>query len=174
MTSQFGSEVVASVTNKSDAGIVARSKNWGIPCHILQVKNDESRDQYDARLLSLVQALKPNVILLIGFMRILSNTFIQPWLDTAKFLFVNLHPSLLPAFAGKCDLSVHQAVLDSGDQQTGCSVHRVTLQLDGGEILKQKICTVKPDDTKESLKKRVQVLEGETLVQVIAEFQQQS
>lgn len=171
MTSPFASDVVGVVTNKANAGIVEMSEKWGIDCYFLRSEKDQSRDQYDARLLRLVQSFDPNIILLIGWMKILSTTFIQPWLDTSKFLFVNVHPSLLPAFGGKCDLQVHEAVLNSGHSQTGCSVHRVTEELDGGEILKQKICAVKPEDTKESLKKRVQELEGTALVEVISDFQ---
>ena len=80
---------------------------------------------------------------------------------------MNIHPSLLPDFAGGMNNDVHQAVLDSGVTTTGCTVHQVTEIVDGGEIVLQKSCDVLPTDTVQSLKDRVQALEGEALIEVL-------
>ena len=83
---------------------------------------------------------------------------------------INVHPSLLPAFAGMMDLDVHRAVLQQKEKQTGCTVHYVTEEVDGGPILLQKTCSVLSDDTPERLKVRVQALEANALMEVINGF----
>ena len=98
-------------------------------------------------------------LLSVGYMRILSAEFVTEWNNKV----INVHPSLLPAFAGKMDLEVHQAVLD----ETGCTIHYVTPEVDEGPVLLQKKCAVLKNDTAESLKNRVQLLEGAALVEAI-------
>ena len=83
---------------------------------------------------------------------------------------MNVHPSLLPAFAGGMDKNVHQAVLDAGVKETGCTVHFVDEGADTGEIIVQKKCTVDPGETVETLKAKVQKLEGEALVEAVQKF----
>ena len=78
-----------------------------------------------------------------------------------------MHPSLLPKYAGGMDTNVHQEVLSNGDDKTGCTIHFVTEEVDRGPILIQKSCQVKQDDTVESLKKRVQTLEGQAFIEAI-------
>ena len=87
---------------------------------------------------------------MIGYMRIVSKQFTDTW----KNKCLNVHPSLLPEFAKGMDMDVHSAVLQSGKKVTGCTVHYVTEELDGGPILCQEKCDVEHDDTAESLKKR--------------------
>jgi phosphoribosylglycinamide formyltransferase-1 len=103
---------------------------------------------------------------LIGYMRILSNQFVAQWNNKV----INVHPSLLPAFAGGIDLDVHRAVLASGIKETGCTVHKVTTEVDGGPIVVQKACPVMVNDTIKTLKARVQALEGKALVEAINAF----
>ena len=106
---------------------------------------------------------KIDLILLIGFMRILSSSFVEKWAGK----IINVHPSLLPKHAGGMNKSVHESVLLSGDDKTGCTIHLVTKEVDSGPILLQLSCPVKKGDTAEDLKNRVQALEGRAFIQVI-------
>ncbi len=114
-------------------------------------------------LISEIKNHNPDLILLIGFMRILSENFTNEF--SGKIL--NIHPSLLPKHPGLMDLAVHQVVLDAGDSQSGCTIHQVNEQVDGGKIELQLKCSVEKDDTAESLKQKVQALESEAWVEVI-------
>jgi phosphoribosylglycinamide formyltransferase-1 len=96
-------------------------------------------------------------------MRILSQEFCHEWRDK----ILNVHPSLLPKYAGGMDTNVHQEVLTNGDTKTGCTIHFVTEKVDEGPILIQKSCYVENDDTVESLKKKVQDLEGLAFIEAI-------
>jgi phosphoribosylglycinamide formyltransferase 1 len=97
-------------------------------------------------------------------MRILSDDFV----DRFEGKIINVHPSLLPKFAGGMDCDVHEEVIKSGEKTTGCTVHIVSKIVDGGQILLQKSCEVLHNYTPETLKARVQELEGNALVEVIA------
>ena len=107
------------------------------------------------------------MVLLIGFMRILSAQFCKEW----KRRILNVHPSLLPKYAGGMDTNVHEEVIKNGDPETGCTIHFVTETVDGGPILIQKKCSVDKNETPESLKKKVQSLEGEAFIEAIKLFQ---
>jgi phosphoribosylglycinamide formyltransferase-1 len=153
------------ISNKSDAGILERARSFG-----LAVKHVDaaglSREEYDRHLTSVLSTHAVDLVVLIGFMRILSSEFINAWHGR----IINVHPSLLPAYAGMMDLNVHRAVLESGDMETGCTVHFVTEQVDAGPIILQKKCRVFPGDTPDMLKQRVQLLEGDALVDAISEI----
>ena len=105
-----------------------------------------------------------DLILLIGWMRILSPVLVKSY----KNKIINVHPSLLPKFAGGMDTNVHKEVLDAGETETGCTIHYVDETVDGGEIILQKKCIIEPYDTPDTLKAKVQKLEGEAFVEVIA------
>lgn len=142
------------ISNKENAGILERARKHGIPAEFL---SDEKK---------ISESLKKSavdLIVLIGYMRILSDSFVHEWRNK----IINVHPSLLPDFAGGMDLKVHQAVLDAGVKETGCTVHYVTTEVDAGPIMIQKKCAVLLGDTAETLKSRVQALEGEALVEAI-------
>ena len=96
-------------------------------------------------------------------MKILSTKFCREWSDK----ILNVHPSLLPKYAGGMNNKVHQQVLESGDLETGCTIHFVTEEVDQGPILIQKRCKVESSDTVNSLKERVQILEGEAFIEAI-------
>lgn len=153
------------VSNKPDAGILQKAKDAGLHAVFVDPK-DLSRDAYDALVSAELHKHQIDLIVLIGYMRILSATFVSEW----EHKIINVHPSLLPAFAGKMDLAVHQAVLDAGVPETGCSVHYVTEAVDEGPVLLQKSCQVLKDDTAQTLKQRVQLLEGEALVDAIGQL----
>lgn len=105
-------------------------------------------------------------MLLIGYMRIVSSEFTSHW----RWRVINVHPSLLPEFAGGMDCDVHAAVLAAKKAVTGCTIHYLTEVVDGGPIILQKECAVLPEDTPETLKARVQQLEGEAFIEVIQKF----
>lgn len=150
------------LSNKSNAGILERAQNFNLPAEFIDPIN-LSRESYDKKISEKLSQHKIDLIVLIGYMRILSDSFISAWRNK----IINVHPSLLPAFAGKMDKDVHQAVLQSGVKETGCTVHVVTENVDNGPILIQKTCKVFVNDTIEQLKSRVQRLEGQALVEAI-------
>ena len=150
------------ISNKSQAMILERATQHGLHAEFLSPES-LSRSEYDQEISKRLLHYHVDLVVLIGYMRILSAEFVSAWHDRV----INIHPSLLPAFAGKMDAEVHKAVLDSGVQETGCTVHYVTEQVDAGPILLQKKCPVLAGDTIDSLKQRVQELEGIALVDAI-------
>lgn len=153
-------EVVMS--NKAEAFILERAKLFGIKSLFVNPQG-LSRENFDCHLSKILGEHKIELIVLIGYMRILSPQFIEEWKDK----IINIHPSLLPAYSGLMNLEVHQAVLDAHETETGCTVHFVTEEVDAGPIILQKKCAVLPDDTPETLRDRVQLLEGTALVEAI-------
>lgn len=155
------------LSNKREAQILDRAASYGLRTQFVDSMG-LTREAYDQKLSVLLQQYAVDLLVLMGYMRILSAAFVAEW----KNKIINVHPSLLPAFAGKMDLDVHRAVLESGVKETGCTVHYVTEEVDAGPIILQKKCSVLPLDTPEILKKRVQQLEGEALVAAIASLTQ--
>ena len=150
--------VAVVISQHATAGILAQARRYGI----LAVQATTEQD-----ILATLQAQSVEAVLLIGWMRILSPLFVKAW----EGRIFNVHPSLLPAFAGGMNESVHRAVLAAGCKESGCSVHRVTDVVDAGEVVIQRRCPVLPEDTVDSLKQRVQALEGEALIELIRGLQ---
>ena len=150
------------ISNRKRAFILQRAEDNHIAHKFISAK-DKTREKYDELLISEINSHKPNLILLIGFMRILSEQFTNEF--NGKIL--NVHPSLLPKHSGLMDLAVHQSVLDAGDTESGCTIHQVNELVDGGKIELQLKCAVENNDTAESLKQRVQALESKAWVEVI-------
>lgn len=146
------------ISNKPEAYILERARNHHIEAAILMREED---------MLAVLKEKSIDLVLLIGYMRLLSPAFVHAWRNK----IMNVHPSLLPAFAGGMDLSVHQAVINSGVKETGCTIHFVDEGADTGPIIVQKKCSVEPHDTADTLKERVQKLEGEAFVEAIQKFQ---
>ncbi len=153
-------EVVLS--NNETSGILKKARGYGIENHFICHKN-KKRDVFDFEMSQILEDKKIDLILLIGFMRILSSGFVERWFGK----IVNVHPSLLPKYAGGMNSDVHKSVLAAGDKETGCTIHLVTKEVDGGPILLQKSCPVFENDSIDSLKKRVQKLEGEAFIEII-------
>ncbi len=153
------------LSNRADALILERAKAQHIPAQYLD-PTGLTREVYDQQVASVLKQYAVDVIVLMGYMRILSRDFVDRW----QGKIINVHPSLLPAHAGKMDLDVHRAVLLAQERESGCSVHQVTAEVDAGPIILQKRCVVLPDDTPETLKARVQALEGEALVEALGRF----
>ena len=150
------------ISNKKNAFILKRAKNHNLDAKYITHKN-KTRNEFDQEVTDQLKKNDVELILLIGFMRILSNEFCQNWQDK----ILNVHPSLLPKYAGGMDTNVHEQVLINGDKKTGCTIHLVTEEIDGGPILVQKSCQVDPNDNVETLKQKVQALEGEAFIEAI-------
>lgn len=159
---QLDAQINVVISDKAQAIILDRAKEHHLPAEFIDPKG-LSRTGYDKKISDLLHQYQVKWVVLIGYMRILSNEFVNEWRNH----IINVHPSLLPAFAGGMNENVHQAVLTSGAKKTGCTVHYVTEEVDAGPIMIQKECPVLPGDTVESLKARVQKLEGEALVEAI-------
>lgn len=154
------------ISNKPDAFILERAKTHSILSKYIS-PDGKTREQFDAEVMELLDSHHVDLVLLIGYMRFLSRPFVERWRNK----IMNVHPSLLPAFAGGMDLAVHQAVLDAGVTETGCTIHYVDEGADTGPIIIQKKCLVEPTDTAETLKAKVQKLEGEAFIEAIQKFQ---
>ncbi|MGF1529921.1 MAG: phosphoribosylglycinamide formyltransferase [Puniceicoccaceae bacterium] len=150
------------VSDVEHAGILEKAQSRKIPGYHIP-RAGRSRRQFEESVHQIISHHQAEIILLIGFMRILSPRFVSLW----KNRIVNLHPSLLPAHAGLMDLQVHQSVLDAKESTTGCTLHLVTAEVDAGRPLIQKCCPVLESDDAASLKARVQRLEAQTLVQFL-------
>ena len=155
------------ISNKKDAYILQRARDAG--CMAMSVSGvNKKREIFDAEVSALFQDHGVDIILLIGYMRIISRDFVDQWWGR----LLNVHPSLLPKYGGGMDTDVHQAVLDGKETQTGCTVHFVSHEVDAGPIAVQLSCPVYLEsDTAETLKARVQQLEGVALITAIKEFQ---
>ncbi|MEY8714932.1 phosphoribosylglycinamide formyltransferase [Francisella philomiragia] len=164
---QIDAEISLVISNKQDSYILQRAKDRNIANKFIASKG-LSREVYDKLLVEEIQKYNPDLILLIGFMRILSPVFIKAF--EGKIL--NIHPSLLPKHAGLMDLAVHQSVIDAGDSISGCTIHQVSEEVDGGDVVLQLKCDVTKDDTAESLKEKVQALESKAWIEVIKNWKQ--
>lgn len=155
-------EVAVVISNKKGAYILKRAEENKIPSVFLSHKGLK-RKEFDRKITNILKKNSVELILLIGFMRVLSSDFCQEWRDR----LINVHPSLLPKYAGGMDSSVHEEVIKNGEKETGCTIHFVTEDVDGGPILIQKKCRVDDDDTVETLKAKVQQLEGIAFIESI-------
>ncbi|WP_133138592.1 phosphoribosylglycinamide formyltransferase [Legionella genomosp. 1] len=150
------------LSNKNDALILQKAKDNGIPNYFLSPAG-MSREAYDEQIYDLLQSHSIDLIVLTGYMRILSAKFVRAWPNQ----IINVHPSLLPDFSGLMDLEVHKAVLAAGKRVSGCTVHYVSEEVDEGPIICQLKCPVLPYDTPELLKTRLQALEAKALIRAI-------
>ena len=154
------------VSNKKEAFILKRAEKHKVPYYYISHKN-MNRETFDGKITKILKRYKVDLVLLIGFMRILSKSFCQQW----KGKILNVHPSLLPKYAGGMDTNVHEEVLRNKEKETGCTIHFVTDEIDGGPVFIQKTCSVDPKDTVVSLKRKVQTLEGEAFLEAIPLFE---
>ena len=150
------------ISNKENAYILKRAEKNDIKSMFLS-DNSVTREEYGNLLNKIFIDNNVDIVLLIGFMRILSKSFCKKWNNK----ILNVHPSLLPKYAGGINNNVHRDVLKNKDSETGCTIHYVTANVDSGPILIQKKCEVQPGDTIESLKDRVQHLEGQAFIEAL-------
>jgi phosphoribosylglycinamide formyltransferase-1 len=142
----------AVISNRADAFGLERARKAGIDTRVLDHKVYADREAFDAALIEVIDAYAPRLVVLAGFMRILTPGFVRHY----QGRLLNIHPSLLPKYKG---LHTHQRALEAGDSEHGCSVHFVTEELDGGPLVVQALIPVESDDTPESLAQRVHVQE---------------
>lgn len=152
--------IVAVISNRADAYGLKRAKQAGIATRVLSHRDYASREAYDAALQAVIDEYRPGLIVLAGFMRILSDDFVRHY----QGRMINIHPSLLPRYKG---LNTHQRALEAGDTEHGCSVHYVTPELDGGPVILQAGVPVEASDTPESLARKVHVQEHRIYPQVV-------
>lgn len=145
---RYGARVAAVVSNKADAGGLDFARQHGIATEVLDHKAFANREAFDAALADAIDRYQPALVVLAGFMRILTPGFVARYAGR----LVNIHPSLLPAFTG---LNTHQRAIDAGCKVAGVTVHQVTAELDVGPILDQAVVPVLPGDTADTLAARV-------------------
>ena len=159
---ELNAEVSVVISNSKKAYILERAENHNVSAVFVSHK-DKSRETFDDEMTTVLKNHNVDLVLLIGFMRILSAKFCQEWQDR----LLNVHPSLLPKYAGGMDTNVHEEVIKNGETETGCTIHFVTDEVDGGPILVQKKCNIDSNETVDTLKTKVQQLEGEAFIEAI-------
>lgn len=156
-------EIVAVISNRPDAQGLVWAQQQGLRTHIVEHQNYVNRCDFDVALMQLIDRYQPDLVLLAGFMRILSAEFCVHYANR----LVNIHPSLLPAFPG---LHTHQRALKSGCRVAGCTIHFVSPELDCGPIIAQGVVPILDEDTPESLAQRVLSVEHQLLPQAVHDF----
>lgn len=142
------------LSNRVNAGGLERARRAGIPTAVVSHRDFPDRESFDRAMIDEIDAAGADTVVLAGFMRILSPLFVRHY----RGRLLNIHPSLLPRYPG---LDTHARALAAGDSEHGCSIHFVTDELDGGPIVARAAVPVKPNDSGESLSKRVQAREHE-------------
>jgi phosphoribosylglycinamide formyltransferase-1 len=142
-------EIAAVISNRPDVFGLTRATNAGIPTAVLDHKGFASREAFDQELMRTIDVYNPGLVVLAGFMRILTAEFTQHYLGR----MLNIHPSLLPKFQG---LHTHQRAIDAGESHHGVTVHFVTAELDGGPAIVQAVVPILEGDDANQLAKRVQ------------------
>ena len=160
---RLGARVAAVVSNKADAAGLAFAQAQGIATEVLDHKPFATREAFDAALAERIDRYEPALVVLAGFMRILTPGFVAHYAGR----LINIHPSLLPAFTG---LHTHQRAIDAGCKFAGCTVHQVTAELDVGPILDQAVVPVLPGDTAASLAARVLTQEHVVYPRAVAQL----
>jgi phosphoribosylglycinamide formyltransferase-1 len=145
---KINGRVIAVISNRPDAYALERAKESNVDAICLDHKSFSKREEFDRALLDLLLSLNAELLVLAGFMRILSSEFVQYF--EGKML--NIHPSLLPKYPG---LNTHQRAIDNSDTFHGASVHFVTAELDGGPVVIQSSLRIEPSDTAETLTSKV-------------------
>lgn len=145
---KLGATISAVISDRPGAYGLMRASNAHIPTHIIDYKQFSDRTAFDTALMRQIDAYQPNLIVLAGFMRILTPQFVQHYLGK----MINIHPSLLPKYQG---LNTHRRALEAGEVEHGASVHYVTPELDSGPVILQARVPVLASDTAETLQQRV-------------------
>ena len=160
---RINGEIVAVISNKPNVYALKRAESTNIPAIVVEANKLTSREAYDQILLSEILKYSPDLVILAGFMRILSAEFVQGF--QGKML--NIHPSLLPKYKG---LHTHQRAIDAGDDEHGASVHFVTAELDDGPVILQSRVPIFAEDDSDELASRVLEQERQMYPLVISWF----
>ena len=153
------------ISDKKTSFALERAKKYNVTAVFIPA-NGKKREQYDKEVVEELDKSKVNLVLLIGYMRILSPWFVKKY----KNKIMNIHPSLLPAFAGGMDKDVHEEVLNYGCKVTGCTLHFVDENVDAGPIIMQNAIEISENETVDSLKEKVQKAEQEIILKAIDLF----
>ncbi len=145
---ELRAQLVGVLSNKAEAYGLTRAAAAGIATAVIAHTDFPDRDSFDSALMRQIDHWAPDVVVLAGFMRILTPAFVQHY----EGRLLNIHPSLLPKYKG---LHTHRRALEAGDAEHGCSVHFVTAELDGGPVIAQAVVPVQPHDTETLLTERV-------------------
>lgn len=149
---RISARIAVVICDRAGAAGIATARGMGIEAHVVAWTSAADRNAFELALGECIDAYRPDVVVLAGFMRILSAQFVERYAGR----MLNIHPSLLPMYRG---LNTHRRVLEGGDTEHGASVHFVTAELDGGPVVLQSRVHVKPDDTPATLSARVQATE---------------
>lgn len=160
---ELGFTITGVVSNRGDAWGLRRADSADIPCSVVNHRDYESREQFDHALMQVIDSYTPDLVVLAGFMRILTPDFVRHY----QGRILNIHPSLLPDYRGT---HTHQRVLEAGESRHGVSVHFVTEELDGGPVILQAVVPVDSDDTIDSLARKVASHEHSIYPEVISWF----
>lgn len=145
-------DIVLVISNNKNAFGLTRASNAAIATSAIEHRSFDSRRQFDQALMREIDVVEPDLVILAGFMRILTAEFVNHYRNR----LVNIHPSLLPKYPGT---NTHQRAIDAGDQWHGASIHFVVPEVDAGPIILQGRLGVKPDDTNQSLQQRIHKIE---------------
>jgi len=150
------------LSNKEESKILKKAEDNGIK-NIYLDPEGKSGEEYDKEVDRLLQEHEVELVILIGYMKLMTSWFVEKWRNKV----MNIHPSLLPAYAGGMDLTVHEDVLKRGCKISGCSLIFIDEGADTGPIILQKVCSVDNNETPDTLKAKIQKLEGNALVKGI-------
>ena len=157
---RWNARIAAVISNRPDASGLAYANQRGINTSVVDHRDHPDRESFDQALAAAIDAHAPDLVVLAGFMRILTPGFVGRYAGR----MLNIHPSLLPAFPG---LHTHQRAIDAGCKLAGATVHWVTADLDGGPILAQAVVAVQPADTEDDLARRVLAMEHRLYPRVV-------
>lgn len=167
---QLNIQIVCVISNKQNAYALTRAKNANIPTFVID-KDDNGktykRIEFEKKALDILRELQPDLVVLAGFMKILTPLFVNGVNNELNIAMINLHPSLLPHYKG---LDTHKRVLQAGEKYHGCSVHLVTEALDAGAIIAQAVTQVRHNETNDELQNRIHQLEHTLLPMVVGWF----
>lgn len=149
---RINGEIQAVISNRPGVLGLERAQKANIPTELLDHKDFESREAFDSAMMTLIDGYQPDLVVLAGFMRILTGEFVRHY----QGRLLNIHPSLLPKYKG---LHTHQRAIEAGDAEHGCTVHFVTEELDGGPLAVQGAVSIDKEDTAESLQQKVHKVE---------------
>ncbi len=149
---EIDGEIVAVISNRPEVMGLQRAKEMGIATDVVDHTQFPTREEFDVNLIRAIDEFSPDLVVLAGFMRILTSDFVRRY----KGRMLNIHPSLLPKYKG---LNTHQRALDAGDKEAGVTVHFVSEDLDGGANIIQAVVPVLDDDDEGTLRSRVQIQE---------------
>ncbi|WP_415901425.1 phosphoribosylglycinamide formyltransferase [Neptuniibacter sp. QD29_5] len=160
---QIDGRIEAVLSNKAEAYGLERARNSNIPTLVLKHTDFDSRESFDQAMIKQIDTYQPDLIVLAGFMRILTAEFVRHY----NGRMFNIHPSLLPKYKG---LHTHQRAIDAGDKEHGCTVHFVSEELDGGPLAIQGKVSIDLEDTSESLQQKVHKVEHIIYPQAVSLF----